>query len=450
MFRRQIAVFIVTAMSLLIFWGCGKKSPVLVHIGQNTVITLADYLTQNPGTVKHDSIEGDIQRMKTQLDYMVDNKIILLEAIKAGYAENPEVLAAVKVEEVSLLLKALYEHEIIDQYVKEADIRDYYIKSGKQVTLRKIYFAFPSNGDSVETERVRSEANEVLDQIHDGANFNFMASRYSHDSRTSMRGGLVGVRKYTLTNDPILNTAFSMKKGDVSDIIETPDGLTIIKIDDIEKIPQKPYSSERPRFKKLIAQNKTKIISNAGKTYLEDLKARSHIQLQKENIDSLVNIMKPWNTLIKDSVLSGLSRLPDSLRQMKLAVYDGDNVTVSDFQNWIFQNFGDRLRGGIKNPGAIESSLEFLIRNDLLTRVAKNKGLHRDKDIKNQLSRVRENAMIQQFIKQEILANIDPFNRELQSETKKQWLEEHRAKYDVITSDSEIKKYIESLYKDKT
>lgn len=450
MFRHQFTAFFVTALSLMIFWGCGKKSPVLVHIGQNTVITLADYQKENPGITKRDSVEGDIQRMKTLLDPMIDNKLILLAAIDAGYNENAKVLIAKKIEEERALLQKLYEHEIIDKYVKEADIRDYYIKSGKQVTLRKIYFAIPSNADSAETASVRSEAENVLKQIHDGANFNFMASRYSHDSRTSMRGGLMGVKKYTSTNDPILNAAFSMKKGEVSDIIESPDGLTILKVDDIEKIPQKSYPEERARIKNILIQSNITTIQKSGQAYLKDLKTNSNIQLNKENIDSLVHIMRPWNTFVTDSVMLGLSGLSDPARKMELATYKGGKVSVSDLQDWMSRSFGDRIRNGLTNARAIESSLDMVLQSELLTQVAMNNGLDRDADVQERITHAFNNAMIQQFTQNVIFADIDPKDRELRSETKQKWLEEQRTKNNVTLVDSEIKRYIESLYKEKS
>src|SRR5208337_2498454 len=82
-----------------------------------------------------------------------------------------------------------------------------------------------------EVATIEEKARDVLNQIKGGADFAELAKKYSDDT-TASNGGELGwvVRKQTVPE--FENTAFSMKPGQVSDLVRTVYGIHIIKLED--------------------------------------------------------------------------------------------------------------------------------------------------------------------------------------------------------------------------
>jgi len=73
----------------------------------------------------------------------------------------------------------------------------------------------------------------VLQQIKAGADFGEMAKAQSDDASTKAGGGAVGTVVTRNSRDftpALLETIYSLKVGQVSDVVQTPAGLEIIKV----------------------------------------------------------------------------------------------------------------------------------------------------------------------------------------------------------------------------
>ena len=84
----------------------------------------------------------------------------------------------------------------------------------------------------VESEEL---ANDLLDQINQGADFAELAKANSEDSSSSEEGGDLGFFEKELMGAEFDEAAFAMNIGDVSDVVATDYGyFHIIKLTDIE------------------------------------------------------------------------------------------------------------------------------------------------------------------------------------------------------------------------
>ena len=348
MLQRGSILLMITGLSILIIAGCGKKDPVLSQIGDKIKITETDFREANPRFSTGESRKEDLDKLRSSLNSMIDTELMLLGAYAEKFDQDSSVLAVRDASEKRVAMQELYDHEVVDKCIRESDIRDYYAKSGKQVTIRNIFLEFDS-GDSIEIVLKKKDAENLLKKLRTGEEFEMLASRYSDDRTTAIKGGLVGALKYTKPGDPVQEAAFSMKQGEKSGIIEGKNGLNIIKIDKVEKLPQKPYSEMREEIKRKLFQAKRREIINTANEYWKNIKLKKQVVLQKENIDTLLTIMKPWKTYMRDSVLAGFENLPDSVRMMKLVIYDDSDVTLSEFGSWIKTVMEEQIRGGMKD-----------------------------------------------------------------------------------------------------
>ncbi|MDC1318644.1 SurA N-terminal domain-containing protein [Candidatus Thioglobus sp.] len=108
-------------------------------------------------------------------------------------------------------------------------------------------------------------ANELLNQINEGANFDELAVANSIDTSSSEKGGDLGFNERGLIGVEFDEAAFSMNIGDVSDVVATDYGyFHIIKLTDIEAETVQSFADVTEQ---LVALNK----NNVSKKMLFDL-----------------------------------------------------------------------------------------------------------------------------------------------------------------------------------
>ena len=86
-----------------------------------------------------------------------------------------------------------------------------------------------SEPEKAEANRI---ASELLDSIKQGVDFSELATRYSADSGSARLGGDLGFAKKGTFVKPFEEAVYSLKIGEVSEIVETEFGLHIIKLTD--------------------------------------------------------------------------------------------------------------------------------------------------------------------------------------------------------------------------
>ena len=137
-----------------------------------------------------------------------------------------------------------------------AEVEEFYqlhqqdYKEPKKVRARHILFPLGEKENTVEIQEISDKANKVLAMARKGEDFSELARKYSKDS-TAAKGGDLG---YFSRNDmvkPFADSAFSMEKGEISDLVRTRFGLHIIKVEDIREETVKPLAE----VKEAVLQN---------------------------------------------------------------------------------------------------------------------------------------------------------------------------------------------------
>ena len=106
----------------------------------------------------------------------------------------------------------------------------------------KIVSAVPKTADQVHVQQIllynESDASSVLEQLKSGGDFNTLATQYD----PSTRGDLGWFPKGYLLEPKIEEAAFSLQVGQVSDVIQTSEGYSIIKM--LERDPNHPLAPD--------------------------------------------------------------------------------------------------------------------------------------------------------------------------------------------------------------
>ncbi|MCC3869185.1 peptidylprolyl isomerase [Terrisporobacter mayombei] len=170
-----------------------------------------------------------------------------------------------------------------DTKISEADMKKYYEDNKKSfytdtVTASHILLKTQDKeGKELSAEKkkeAKKKAEEALAKVKAGEDFAKVAKEYSQDSSASNGGDLGSFGKGQMVPE-FEKAAFNMKKGEISDIVETQYGYHIIKITDrVDK--QETYDDVKDKIKTTLASEKYT-------EYVEKLKKDSKIE-QKEDI----------------------------------------------------------------------------------------------------------------------------------------------------------------------
>ena len=123
--------------------------------------------------------------------------------------------------------------------VSEAETREVFEARRSELGRRPATIEFrqvvvkPEPSDSAR-EAALTEARKVLQELQGGADFATVARRYSDDPGTRERGGELGWFRRGRMVPEFERTAFALRPGQVSGIVETSFGFHIIKVDKIK------------------------------------------------------------------------------------------------------------------------------------------------------------------------------------------------------------------------
>src|SRR6202035_2058093 len=109
-----------------------------------------------------------------------------------------------------------------------------------------------------EIAEIRQKAEDVLKQAKHGGNFEDLAKKYSEDDQSKAKGGDLGWIVEGQTVPEFQQTAFSLPKGSISDLVKTQYGFHIIKVLDRETAHIKPLEDVRDAILPILLDEKVR------------------------------------------------------------------------------------------------------------------------------------------------------------------------------------------------
>lgn len=188
--------------------------------------------------------EDDPEGRKAEIEEMVLVETLAAAARERGLEDEPALRLALQEVEDGLLANAYHQHVAAEVRVSDAEVEalleehpDAFHRPRK-VRLRNLFKEFPPGAGPAEAAAVRAEMAALEEQLRAGADFAELARRES-DSQTRFQGGLIGNVEAGRLRPEIDSVAMRLEPGEISAVIETEDGLTLLKCDRIleEKVP---------------------------------------------------------------------------------------------------------------------------------------------------------------------------------------------------------------------
>jgi peptidyl-prolyl cis-trans isomerase SurA len=214
-----------------------------------------------------DASEEDIRRTALDLQQrgtpvnLDDPKVknALKEQLILFTLENREVRSGVMVSEADL--KRFYERHLTLFMLPE----EYRIS---QILLR------PRKGES--RAELHARARAVYDEFKKGAAFDDLALRYSDDAEVT-RGSNLGFVRRGEMEPPIERAVAALQPGQVSEPVETPQGIHIIRLDEKKAAQFRPLEEVRAEMEGLVFQQKS---ADRYQRWITELKSKAYIEVK--------------------------------------------------------------------------------------------------------------------------------------------------------------------------
>jgi len=220
-----------------------------------------------------DKFEKDNTKIK--FDYAVLHKDDILKNIrpteaelkayydqhKASYANSiPEKrkISYVLIDTAKLESEAKISQQDLQSYYDQH--RDEY-RVPEQVNVRHILVKTPLPGpdgkvDQKGVDEARKKAEDVLKQVKAGGNFADLAKKYSEDTASAKDGGSLGWIQRGRTVPEFEKVAFSLPKGQISNVVQSSYGFHIIQVEDKQDAHVKTLDEVKAQIEPVLKQQK--------------------------------------------------------------------------------------------------------------------------------------------------------------------------------------------------
>ena len=183
--------------------------------------------------------------------------------------------------ERDLAIKKLLDGQIGDKSaVSEKETRAYYdsnletFKKPEQVRASHILIKVDPGADEAKKAEARTKIESLQTKLKKGEDFGALAKEYS-EGPSGPKGGDLGFFGRGQMVKPFEETAFAMKPGQVSDMVETNFGYHLIMVSDRTPEGTIPYEEVKDRLQQFLKQQK---VQEAIAQYVETLKGKAKIE----------------------------------------------------------------------------------------------------------------------------------------------------------------------------
>ena len=188
--------------------------------------------------------ENDVEQKYNQIKTMLDANGDYKKSLEKANIDEAYLKETIKKDLVINKYKEKYEEDL---KVTDKEIETYYNKNKSDFKEESIeaYHILVSILDDEdkqvsdsEKDKLKSKANKIAEKIKSGEDFEKLAKENSDDKSTGKNGGYLGYFTKEDKNPEFTKKVFSLDKGQVWDVFETPYGYEIVKVTD-KKTKQK-------------------------------------------------------------------------------------------------------------------------------------------------------------------------------------------------------------------
>jgi len=373
------------AVAIIAIAGCSKKEGrVVAKVGDRTITVeeLDDFF--NRRGYRFASAEQELQAKRDLRDSLINQNLLIIGAYEHNLENQEEVLKVVEGERVKFLLEVLFDEKILSKAIpSEAEIKDWYVRMGDEIKASHIL---------VDSESV---AQEILQKLKDGGNFEELAVQYSTDPGVKRNQGDLGWFTWGTMVDNFQNAAFQMKPGEISAPVKTDYGYHIIKLVDRRPVEHRPsYAEAKDQVRNLIIERRKRTLMQE---YVEALEKKYPIKVEEATCKFVLNKLE----FLYPPMIGSTPRWRNNIdpaqldlaeKALVLGSYNGGQLTLGDYLANL-RRVPPENRPDFDNYDSLADIIFQMSLMDILQVEAKAEGLENNEKYKTKIKRFKELAM---------------------------------------------------------
>jgi peptidyl-prolyl cis-trans isomerase SurA len=171
-------------------------------------------------------------------------------------------------------------------HVSETEMREFYDANRSKYTedesyrARHIFFKINEKSGAEEVKRSMTNALMVLAEAKGGKDFIELAKTYSEDPAARKDGGDLGIFKKGDMQPELESAIIAMKPGEISELVYTPVGFHIIKLEERISGKLKPFEGLKSELEEAIYKKKSE---ERFSQWAKDLRGKASIEIKDLN-----------------------------------------------------------------------------------------------------------------------------------------------------------------------
>jgi peptidyl-prolyl cis-trans isomerase C len=275
-----------------------EADPVLGKAG-DYVIKKSDFdkMVSSLPPVTQRSLQTNPEQKINLVKMILEAKVIADRAKKEGVGQKPEDIVYLQFL-INNFLAQEYKTKVVMKSVTitEEDLKKYYAANEKkytdpeQVKARHILIKVAAGAPEEEKKKAKEKAEGLLKRLKAGEDFSKLAEEFSEDPSSKKKGGDLGFFPRGRMVKPFEETAFSLKAGQMSGLVETQFGYHIIKMEDRKEAKVKPLEEVREAVK---TQVETEMGRLKVEEFVKKVTQEAGIEIYREKIVGKAPVQVP-------------------------------------------------------------------------------------------------------------------------------------------------------------
>ena len=280
-----------------------------------TVEETVELLTGNPRIPANTEVVGSIAEL--WVDYTVLAELVSGDSLLGDLDLQPLLQQYIEQRTFQQLREQVV---TTDTVISDEELRELYAEQapGARVRARHILLSYPEGATQAQRDSVRQLAEQLRERAVGGEDFAELARQYSEDPGSARTGGDLGWFERGRMVKPFEDAAFALQPGEVSEPVESPFGIHVIRVEERET---PAFGEVGPEFRTRMVQQRR---AESLEQYVQGLVGPAGLEIEASALDVARNLAREPS-----------EELGGRAAEREMVTWQGGALTAAEFLEFV-------------------------------------------------------------------------------------------------------------------
>jgi hypothetical protein len=347
---------------------------VVAKIGKDYYVTLKDLKKYISDWNYKNKFRTKSEIYKNALNDLIINQLKIFDFFDRKLNENHDLMKKISRNINNELIDIYYKKKFVDKYADERMAAEAYKEMDKEIICDDIILPLPSKITYEKLDSIKTIALKIENGLSKNFNIKEFIKRYS------LKGvKLIDRENITWTEsmiNPVANVIFRLPKGSTK-IIESMDGVHVVKVIDIKKIKLEPFEKMKGEIISTLQKGYYQVINNEYDNFRKGFIDKSSIKWNQSALDQIVK----WSSedarfyagAYKDTIKKAIS----NGNNFEILTYNNGKVDLKEYLR-LLEEVVILYPNTILVPGSVKDFILSAVYDDDVVKAAKRLGLEKE------------------------------------------------------------------------